>query len=69
MWSETQGMENRSDILELATVNRITNMQSSSQNDIDALDSVSTSSHLINLEDSEKSWTSYLASPLKYPFR
>jgi hypothetical protein len=65
LWSETQGMDNKPDILESSTINRTTNMQSSSQNEMDALDLVSTSSQLINLEDSETSWASYLTSPVK----
>ncbi len=65
LWSDTHGVDNQPNILESETVNRTANMQSSSKNEIDALDCVSISSHLINLEDSQDSWSSYLISPTK----
>jgi hypothetical protein len=58
LWSNAQCMDNQNDILETSTVNRTSNIQSSSQNEIAALD----------LED-KTSWASYLISPVKVAFK
>jgi len=65
LWSEAQGMDNHKDIYESATVNHTANMLLSSQNEIDALDLVSTYSQITNLEDSKTSWAFYMISPFK----
>ncbi len=65
LWSETQGMDNQNDILESATVNRTSNIQSVSQSEINDLEFETTPSQLINLEDSETYLASYLLSPVK----
>jgi hypothetical protein len=73
LWSGAQSMDYQPDNLESATINRTANILSSSQNEfdneIDALDLVSTSSQIINLEDSKASWASYLTSPVKATFQ
>jgi hypothetical protein len=62
--SETQGMENQTDILESATVKSSASMQLSAQNEIDDFTSESVSSQLVNLENSKVSWMSYFLSPV-----
>lgn len=65
LYSEAQGMDNPNDILESATVNRTANIQSVSQNEVNDLDLISPFAQIINNEDSEASWASYLISPVK----
>jgi len=62
LWSEARGMENRSDILGSETVKASASMQKSTQNERDDFTSESTSSLLVNLEDSQESWSSYMLS-------
>jgi hypothetical protein len=65
LWSEAQCMDNQPDILESATVNRTSNIQPVAQSEINDVAFEVTPSQLINLEDSQDSWASYLISPLK----
>lgn len=66
--SETQGMESKPDILESSTEKSSVSMKLSAQNEVDNFNSESISSRLVNLEDSQISWASYLLSPIKATF-
>lgn len=65
LWSETQCMDNQTDILDSATFNRTAHMQSTTQNEIDSLDFEPKPTGSINMENSQSSWVPYLISPVK----
>lgn len=64
LWGQAQST-NQLDILELDTNYRTGSMQTSFQNEIDALDLVPTPLQSINLEDYQDAWGAYLISPFK----
>src|SRR3990167_10830463 len=64
LWSETQCVDNHTDILESATANRTSNMQLSSQSGVEDLEFEIKPSQILN-EDLSPSWSSYISSPVK----
>jgi hypothetical protein len=62
-------MDYQPDILDSSTFNRTANIQSTTQNEIDSFGFETIPTQLINVENSQASWASYLISPVKSNIR